>query len=190
MPRLIYISHPAVTVRPDLAVPRWSLSPEGAAAMRSFCRSPVVASVGTIFASTETKATEAAGILAARLGLPVLTDPDMGENDRSATGFLPPDEFEATADAFFARPEVSVRGWERAIDAQARIRRTLDRALAVHRQGDLALVGHGAVGTLLWLALSGLPISRDADQRSPGNYWTASLPDLVPDTGWRPFPAG
>lgn len=189
MPRLIYISHPAVMVRPDVAIPRWSLSPEGAAAMRAFCQGPVVASVGTIFASTETKAMEAAAILADRLGLPVLTDPDMGENDRSATGYLPPDEFEATADAFFARPDVAVRGWERAVDAQARICCALDRALAAHRQGDLALVGHGAVGTLLWLAICGLPISRDADQRSPGNYWTASLPGLGIETGWRPISA-
>jgi hypothetical protein len=34
----------------------------------------------------------------------------MHENDRSATGFLPPPEFEAVADAFFVRPLESVRG--------------------------------------------------------------------------------
>jgi hypothetical protein len=28
---------------------------------------------------------------------------NLGENDRSATGFLAKDEFEATADAFFAQ---------------------------------------------------------------------------------------
>lgn len=36
------------------------------------------------------------------------------ENDRSSTGFLPPEEFEVVADAFFAQPGVSVRGWETA----------------------------------------------------------------------------
>jgi hypothetical protein len=45
----------------------------------------------------------------------------MHENDRSATGFLPPDEFETVANRLFAEPLVSIRGWERAIDAQLRI---------------------------------------------------------------------
>ena len=45
----------------------------------------------------------------------------MHENDRSATGFLEPSEFERVADEFFARPTVSIGGWERAIDAQKRI---------------------------------------------------------------------
>ena len=184
MARLIYISHPAVEIRPDQPVPLWGLSAAGAARMRDFARSRVVAQVRRIRASTETKATEAAGILADHLGLPFSTDPALGENDRSATGYLPAAEFEATADAFFAYPETSVRGWERAVDAQARVVAALHRALADHRSGDLALVGHGAVGTLLWLALSGLPISRSADQPSPGHFWTASLPDLAPETGW------
>ena len=50
-----------------------------------------------------------------------ITHPGIGENDRSATGFLPREEFWATADLFFAHPTESIRGWERAIDAQARI---------------------------------------------------------------------
>ena len=40
------------------------------------------------------------------------------ENDRSATGYLPPNQFEAMADRFFAEPQASVLGWERAVDAQ------------------------------------------------------------------------
>ena len=43
--------------------------------------------------------------------------PGIGENDRSATGFVPAEEFEALADTFFADPHTSIRGWERAIDA-------------------------------------------------------------------------
>lgn len=189
MSRLIYISHPAVEVRPEVPVPRWGLSASGAHLMRDFARHETVAKVTTIRASDETKATQAAQILADHLGLPYSTDPELGENDRSATGYLPPAEFEATADAFFANPDRSIRGWERAVDAQARVVKATKRALADHGSGDLALVGHGAVGTLLWLALSGLPVSRSADQPSPGSYWTASLPDLAPEAAWRPLSA-
>jgi hypothetical protein len=70
----------------------------------------------------------------------------MHENDRSATGFLPPAEFEHVANAFFAQPEASIRGWERAIDAQTRIRREVDIVLARALEGDVLFVGHGGVG--------------------------------------------
>ena len=75
---------------------------------------------------------------------------DLGENDRSATGFLPPPEFERMADAFFANPTVSVRGWERAVDVQARIVAAV-RAVAAAEEGagDILVAAHGAVGALL-----------------------------------------
>jgi broad specificity phosphatase PhoE len=67
----------------------------------------------------------------------------MHENDRSATGFLPPDEFETVANRFFAHPLVSIQGWERAIDAQLRIVREVEHVLARNRAGDVLFVGHG-----------------------------------------------
>ena len=137
MARLIFITHPEVTVNPILPVPRWRLggSDFGIARMRMFADGSVVAAVTSVWASTEAKAIKAAGILAARLGVGIKVAPDLGENDRSATGFLPPDEFEEVASAFFADPEQSVRGWERAIDAQKRVRGAVDRIVAGHRDG-------------------------------------------------------
>ena len=77
--------------------------------------------VTAVYCSTEQKAIAGAEILAGHLGLPFHQVDQLGENDRSATGFLPRDEFERMADAFFASPEESIRGWERAADAQSRI---------------------------------------------------------------------
>ena len=74
-----------------------------------------------VWASTECKAIEAAGLMAGRHGLPVRVHPGLDENDRGTTGYLPPDRFQAAADAFFAQPAVSFQGWERAVDAQARV---------------------------------------------------------------------
>ncbi len=93
----------------------------------------------------------------------------MHENDRSATGFLAPAEFEATADRFFAAPEESVRGWERAIDAQARIVGAVHAILA-EAPADLPtlFVGHGGVGTLLLCHAGGLAIDRRHDQQGGG----------------------
>ena len=63
-----------------------------------------------IWPSAARKALETAWPLAVAAGSAVEVRPDMHENDRSATGFLPGAEFETMADAFFAAPEVSMRG--------------------------------------------------------------------------------
>ncbi len=188
MPRLLFITHPEVEIDPARPIERWRLSPAGVARMRAFAEGAEAAGVTAIRASTETKAIEAAGILAGRLGLGVSVDRDLGENDRSATGFLPPPEFEATADAFFARPGESIRGWERAADAQARVRAAVARAVAAHEgAGDLAIVAHGAVGTLMLCHLLGRPIDRALDQPFQGHFWVAQLPGLRILHGWRPI---
>lgn len=112
----------------------------------------------------------------------------MHENDRSATGFLPPSEFEAVADQFFANPHSSIRGWERAIDAQHRIVSEVDTVLGTNGAGDIAFVGHGGVGTLLLLSLSGREIGREADQPAGGgNYFAYDIGARRVIHSWRPI---
>ncbi|ALN72171.1 histidine phosphatase family protein [Aureimonas sp. AU20] len=187
MATLFFVTHPEVVVDPHTPVERWHLSERGIARMRHFAAREELKGIGAVWASTETKAIEAAGLLAARFGLGVQTERALGENDRSATGFLPPPEFEAVADAFFAAPEQSVRGWERAVDAQSRIARAVRTIAERHEGGDLAIVAHGAVGALLLSALAGRPISRREDQPFQGHVWRASLPDLALLQGWEPI---
>ncbi len=185
---VLFISHPEVEIDPKVPVARWRLSDRGVARMRAFVASPAVADVGEVWASTEAKAIEAAGLLAARFGLPVHVDPRLGENDRTATGFLPPAEFETVADAFFANPDESVRGWETAAAAQARVRAAVASILAGRRgAGDLAIVAHGAVGTLLYCALRGVPISRAFDQPFQGHVCSFDAETLAPIHGWTPI---
>lgn len=171
--RALFITHPNVQIDKDLAVPRWRLSDHGIARMRAFVASPSVSNVTEVWASTEAKAIEAAGLLAARFGLPVHVHAGLSENDRSATGFLPPAEFEAVADAFFAAPFESIRGWETAMTAQLRVAEAVNAILSARsRSGDLAIVAHGAVGTLLLCQYLGVPISRTKDQPFQGHYWS------------------
>jgi broad specificity phosphatase PhoE len=94
--------------------------------------------------------------------------PSLHENDRSATGFLPPPEFEATADLFFRHPEESIRGWERAVDVQARIIGAVTRSLADRPEIPTVFVGHGGVGTLLLCHCLRRPIARSKDQPPGG----------------------
>lgn len=186
MSRALFITHPEVVVDPDRPVPRWHLSDKGIARMRAFAMSGAVDAVRRVVASDECKAIEAAGLLAGRLGLPVEVHAGLRENDRSATGFLPPPEFEAMADAFFARPDESVRGWERAVDAQDRVTAAVDDILAGPLEGDVAIVAHGAVGTLLSCRLAGRAIDRRHDQPFQGHWYLFDALDRRLLSEWTP----
>jgi broad specificity phosphatase PhoE len=184
---VFFITHPDVAIDPAVPVPRWPLSARGRERMRAALTRPWVRRIRAIYCSTERKAIDAAAILADGLGLGFATHAGLDENDRSATGYLAKAEFEALADAFFARPAESVRGWERAVDAQARIVGAVNAVLsAAPGDGDLAIVSHGAVGALLACALEGLAIDRGQDQPpgSGGYYYPFDFHSRLLRHGW------
>jgi len=168
-----YLTHPQVRIDPLIPVPSWGLSEVGRARTEAIASAGRLAGTTQIISSAERKAIETAEIVAAKLNVGVEIRKAMHENDRSATGFLVPDEFEAVADQFFAQPHVSIRGWERAIDAQSRIVREVEHVLARDRPGDVLFVGHGGVGTLLYCHYSGLAIDRAFDQPAGGGCFFA-----------------
>ncbi len=159
------------------------------------CAQPWLATTNRLVSSAETKALETAAIIAAATGLTIEVRPDTHENDRSATGFVPPGRFEELADAFFAEPDVSVEGWETASDAQRRIVSATSDLFREDSAGDVLIIGHGGVGTLLLCHLLGVPISRELDQSGApaapggGNYWTYDLSGVHMIHRWRPIDA-
>jgi broad specificity phosphatase PhoE len=183
----LYITHPQVRIDPAVPVPQWGLSDIGRARAEAAALQPWAKQLKRIVSSDETKAIELAEILGHAAGVKVEIAEDAHENDRSATGFLPPPEFEKAADWFFAHPEESFRGWERAIDAQRRIVTVVRSVLAHHDLSKpIAFVGHGGVGTLLRCHLAGLQIARMHDQlpNGGGNIHAFRLGDLKPLSGW------
>jgi len=187
---LFFITHPEVVIDRTRPVPRWHLSDVGIARARAFAQSASMHGVTTVWASTETKAIEGAGIIAAARGLSVCVHEGLDENDRSATGFLPPHEFQKVADEFFAHPHESIRGWERAIDAQRRVVAAFDEIAAGAGKGDIAVVAHGGVGTLLYCHLAGVGISRRHDQPSQGHFWSCTHPSRDILHGWKSIDTG
>jgi len=179
MPRTLYfITHPNVVISREIPVPQWPLSEVGRNRMKAGLRHPWMMDLTSIYCSTEQKAIDGAEIMAHHLSLGYTQVQALGENDRSTTGFLPPSEFEAVADEFFAKPAQSVRGWEKAADAQARIVDAVCSIAATDQsKGAIAIVAHGAVGTLLYCYLSGHEIARRWDQppNSGGNYYAFEL---------------
>ncbi len=168
--RALYVTHPQVAVDPAVPVPQWGLSALGRQRAEAFAARQTVPAGARIFSSTEAKAMELAELIAAVSGSPIFSAGTMGENDRSATGFLPPTLFEATADRFFAEPYASIDGWERSIDAQTRIVAAVTQALdGVPSSTPVVFCGHGAVGSLLKCYIAGRPIDRREDQSRHGN---------------------
>jgi len=187
MSRLIFVTHPEVVIDPAVPVPQWPLSEKGRRRMEAFRDNPMLRDVRAVACSDERKARDGAEILAAHLNVPILVDEELGENDRSATGYIAPPEFWEVVDAFFANPHESIRGWERAVDAQARIVRAVTRiARDPALEGDIAIVSHGGVGTLLLAHLKGAAKARSFAQPHGGGgcYFVIDRESMKPVDGW------
>ncbi|QND49305.1 histidine phosphatase family protein [Rhizobium lusitanum] len=185
----LYITHPQVRIDPTIPVPEWGLSEIGAARAQLTATLPWAQQLGLIISSAERKAIETAEALATASGAAVKIIEGTHENDRSATGFLAPPEFEKAADWFFAHPHESFKGWERAIDAQTRIVSQVEAVLARHDPLiPIAFVGHGGVGTLLKCHFEGKPIARQGDQPpGGGNLFAFDLAKRVVSCDWTPM---
>jgi broad specificity phosphatase PhoE len=185
-----FITHPNVVVSRDILVPQWPLSDLGRARMRAGLSQPWIPEITSIYCSTERKAIDSAEVLADHLATTYRPIAELGENDRSSTGFLDPPDFERVADEFFAKPADSVRGWERAVDAQARVLQAVTAiALSDSSHGSIAIIAHGAVGTLLYCRLAGVPISRQWDQpaNGGGNFYRFTLQPPGVQSWWKPI---
>lgn len=186
----LYVTHPQVVQDPTVPVPRWGLSAKGRERAERFANHKLALAARRIVSSTETKALELAQALAAASGATIEAGDKFGENDRRSTGFVPPARFEQLADAFFARPDESVDGWERAADVQARIVAAFEAALAGHdAEAPVIFTGHGAVGTLLKCHLGNRTVARSEDQRriadpGGGNVFVVRLSDRALLTDW------
>lgn len=189
MQNVFFITHPDVLIDAAVPVHEWPLNARGRARMHAMLTRSWVPGIVHVASSTERKAVDGAAILGAHLGLRPVTHPGLGENDRSSTGYLPKPEFEAAADAFFAYPEQSATGWERAVDAQTRIIAAMRDVLAAAPAGDVAVVAHGGVGALLLCHLLGSAISRAADQPagSGGHVLVFNRATWTLCHGWRPI---
>jgi broad specificity phosphatase PhoE len=187
MTKVFFITHPEVEIDPQIPITEWKLSPRGTSRIGEMLRQKWVPEIKHIFASNERKAKAAAEILARHLSLEFSIEAEVGENDRTSTGFLPSQEFEATADLFFVHPDQSIRGWETAKAAQDRIVRAVTSLMQTTPAGSIAIVAHGGVGALLLCWLKNVPISRLEDQPGQGHFLVFQRDSRQLLHGWRPI---
>jgi len=103
-PVAYFITHPNVVINRDTPVTQWPLSELGRARMHKCLNQPWLTEVTSIYSSTEQKSVDGAQILAEHLSLPFVQVAELGENDRSSTGFLSPSEFELVTNEFGGHP--------------------------------------------------------------------------------------
>jgi broad specificity phosphatase PhoE len=188
MTLIYYISHPEVDIDLSIPIPQWDLSELGRQRLEAMLRQPWLKSIEAIYCSNEQKAKSAARRIAAHLGLQEQVVEALGEIDRSSTGYLPRHELEPVVATLYAQPEQSVRGWERAVDAQQRTIRALEQIIAELPENTIiTVVGHGGVGTLLLNFIKGTPITRTDAPPGQGYYYAFAWETRQLLHGWRPI---
>lgn len=188
MPIVHFVTHPEVVIDPVIPVPDWRLSDQGLVRIAAFCARPELSQVSDVYTSGERKALDCAEALRAARGLEFRIDERLGENDRSSTGYVAPPRFWEIVAQFFGNPHESVLGWERAIDAQHRIREAVSDCIARRKgAGDVCIFSHGGVGALLLSHLMGEPISTERGQPIAGGgcYYALDAATGTLIHGWR-----
>jgi broad specificity phosphatase PhoE len=184
--RALFITHPEVVIDPLVPVPQWPLSARGRERMELLADKLAGTPASAIWSSDERKAMDGAEILARSLALPHHVLPELGENDRTASGYIPEPEFSRVAEAFFANPTQSIRGWATAAEEQARIVAAIE-TVAAHADGGLQIiVSHGGVGRLLRAKLEGVPIGEETRPGNPrgGCCMLLSVPPFAALSSW------
>ncbi len=169
MPTLYLVRHAWPEVRPDEPAEQWPLSEQGRAHAVGVGQSLRDEGIRAVRSSPEPKALETAELIADQLGLDVTVDRDLGEARRTWVA----EDYETFVARFFAEPEASANGWERAIDAQRRMVAAVDRFAEELGDGAGLIVSHGLVLSL-YLAYLALRSLVDLDD------WRAiRMPDLA-----------
>ncbi len=188
MPTAYYFTHTQIRIDPAAPVHDWHLSDEGRARVLRVVNAPWMSRVTRVVASSEYRAIETAHIFAGRRDLPVEIKPEFDDSARPVSDFLSVVDLDTTLDGFFARPQESARpGWESAADAQRRVAAAFDALLDGRTDsGDLVIIGHGRIGTLLLCHLAGLPIAREhLEPTSGGNLFAVDCLSRKVLFGWR-----
>lgn len=167
--QVIFLTHADVVIEPSKPPAEWSLSQKGRRRHQAFARNSMLRNVSAVFSSEELKARQGAKCVADVKGHAVSTVCELGECDRSSTGYLPKAEFHAAMLAFFENPDVSCDGWETANSAMGRIVRVVQKLKRLATAlGDILIVAHGTVGALLRCHLLGIEVSQEQMQPSGG----------------------
>lgn len=143
------VRHPETIVNLAEPVHQWRLSPAGERQAASLARQPFWRQVAKLYCSQEFKALTTARVIAERNALAWQPVACLGELDRRS--FQPADDaaYRQAVGEMFARPAISVAGWETREHAAARMVSCVEQLVGEAPGDDLAIISHGLVLTIL-----------------------------------------
>ncbi|HEX2973444.1 MAG TPA: histidine phosphatase family protein [Tepidisphaeraceae bacterium] len=177
MRKLILIKHAKPAVIPEMPSHRWELSQEGQRQCEPLAGKIRPHLPELVIASEEPKAAQTGQILARLLGKPFQTAAGLHEHDRSNVAHIAPRDFLSWMAMFFQDRQSRAFGKESAAEAEARILVAVDDVLAAHPQGNLAVVTHGTVLSLLIAARTGEDPYQLYRKMALPSYIVFALPD-------------
>lgn len=170
MTRLIFVTHPPVEIDPKKSADQWLVSEDGWKEVERLIKKPFWKDVDKIYSSQENKAKRVAEKIAEsfenlHLNTPITL---LGEIDRNSTGFLESDVYDNAIEEFYKNPDISFKGWETAKAATDRIVTAVSEIMKENKDRTIAIIGHGATGTLLACWVKGIEPSFSEDPRRNG----------------------
>jgi broad specificity phosphatase PhoE len=179
MPHLILIKHAMPELIPEVPAAEWRLGEAGRRGSATLAERLRPYQPAAVVASQEPKARETGSIAATILGIPFATAEDLHEHDRRGVGWLTAEVLDAKVAEFFAHPSELVMGREAAGAARERFAFAVDQVLATHPLGNLAIVAHGTVITLLVAAHNPVEPFPLWKRLSCPSFVVLSLPDMA-----------
>ncbi len=169
--KLILIKHALPEIVPEVPAPQWHLSEAGRVQANLLADWLTDVCTAVIVTSREPKATQTATILSTQLGCPYVEAENLHEHDRTNEGWLADAEFRSRVREMMAEPARLMFGLETADDAMSRFARGVDSVLKDHPSGNVAIVAHGTVISLL--------VSRRCGVDAFGLWDRLELPSVV-----------
>lgn len=153
---LILVKHSLPEIQEDLPAREWHLSDEGKLRAARLAERLMSYQPEVVISSTEHKAIETAGIIAANFEMENRVVADLHEHDRSTTPYLSKPDFERSVQEFFSTPDALVFGSETANEAYNRFAQAIQSVLESHQNQTVVIVAHGTVISLFVSRLTGL----------------------------------
>lgn len=179
MRHLILIKHSQVVVDPNLPAKQWRLSDEGRRRCTALAQRLSRYDLAHIIASTEPKASETARMVAAELNLSSDTAHNLHEHDRSDESFRTVEQFQQLVATFFARRNELIFGKETANEALTRFAVAVEHVIAACPAGNIAIVAHGTVISLLVAAHNQINSFELWQRLTMPSFVVLALPDLA-----------
>ena len=170
MSKLYFITHPSVQIIKNQSIDQWGLSDKGIDETRGLLKLDFWNEINVVYSSPEKKAVQTAQLVSSECKLEICLSDCLSEVDRSSTGFIDYDKYIEAIKNFYNRPDESIQGWESANNATKRITECVKSIMSNHKDQTVAIVGHGATGTLLVCSLLNKKPDFTEDPQGTGRY--------------------